>query len=225
MPKCYRVGGRAFAYCSSLKTIVIPYGVESIGSTNHYWGVIEGAFCGCSSLESITIPDTVQTIDKGAFSACSSLMAFYGKFASEDNRCLIRKEIVNGVNNIERVNLVSFAPAGITEYTIPEGVTHIEDCTFEYCGFLNSIILPDTILYIGDASFSGCDKIESIHIPKSVKSIGFSAFSGCSSLKDVFIDGVNISIVKDDDVFSTFADCPNLSQKSLEMIESRCVKK
>ena len=47
------------------------------------------AFLDCSSLTSVTIPDSVTSIEEWAFSGCKSLTAFYGKFASADNRCLV----------------------------------------------------------------------------------------------------------------------------------------
>ena len=99
------IGDYAFEYCSSLASVTIGNGVTEIG---------HGAFSGCSSLTSVTIPDGVTSIGSRAFFGCKSLAEFSGKFASEDGRCLI----VNG-------KLKAFAPAGLTEYTIPDSVTEI----------------------------------------------------------------------------------------------------
>ena len=49
---------------ASIKKIVIPEGVTSIG---------EFAFYGCSNLESVTLPSTLKTIGKGAFANCPVL--------------------------------------------------------------------------------------------------------------------------------------------------------
>ena len=58
------IGVYAFAYCSSLASIIIPDGVTLIG---------EAAFALCESLTSITIPDSVTSIEDSAFYGCTGL--------------------------------------------------------------------------------------------------------------------------------------------------------
>ena len=60
-----RIGERAFSGCSSVTDIVIPFGVETIGSY---------AFAGCTSLSpGITIPESVETLGAYVFTNCPSL--------------------------------------------------------------------------------------------------------------------------------------------------------
>lgn len=59
-----RIGEMAFAECSGLNSVTIPFGVISIGY---------GAFQYCVGLSSITIPDSVTRIDNYAFEGCSGL--------------------------------------------------------------------------------------------------------------------------------------------------------
>ena len=134
------------------------------------------AFQRCSRLTSVTIPDSVTTIGEEAFRGCSSLQGFRGKFASKDGRCLT----IDGT-------LISFAPAGLTEYTIPDSVTKIGDYAFRECSSLTSVTIPDSVTTIGERAFSGCSSLTSVTIPDSVTTIGEGAFSSCSSLTSVTI--------------------------------------
>lgn len=142
---------------------------------------------------------SVQYIEAGAFDYCSNLNAFYGKFATPDNRCLV----VNGT-------LVGFAPLGLYIYQIPNSVkvigektfygvhelnridipnsvTSIEENAFAYCTSLDKVVLPSSIISIGKFAFTGCDALESIAIPRSIEEIDSGAFSDCKSLKVVHI--------------------------------------
>ena len=206
----------AFSYCKSLTSITIPEGVTSIG---------DFAFQLCSSLASITIPEGVTSIGDRAFIGCSSLAEFNGKFASEDGRCLI----VDGVLN-------SFAPYGLTEYTIPEGVTSIGEWAFNGCESLASITMPNSVTSIGDGAFNGCSSIAEFKgkfasedgrclivdgvlnsfapyglteytIPEGVTSIGYNAFYRCSNLVNISIPAGVTSIG-----MTAFYQCSSLAE-------------
>ena len=58
------IGYYAFFFCSELKEIAIPEGVEAIG---------EGAISSCRKLERVFLPASLKTIGRHAFVGCSSL--------------------------------------------------------------------------------------------------------------------------------------------------------
>ena len=158
------IGYAAFYYCDSLTSITIPDSVTTIGDFTFY--------C-CYSLTSVTIPDSVTTIGLYAFDFCNSLTEFKGKLASEDGRCLIVDSTLN-----------SFAPAGLTAYTIPDSVTTIGRFAFYSCWSLTSITIPDSVTTIGEAAFFECESLISVTIPDSVTTIEEAAFAYCESLTE-----------------------------------------
>jgi len=85
---------------------------------------------------------------------------------------------VNGV-------LTSFAPAELTEYTIPDSVAEIGRGAFAYCK-LTSTTIPEDVTTIGMEAFRECNSLTSVTIPDSVTTIGGYAFWYCSSLKEVY---------------------------------------
>ena len=173
--RCLIIDGRLNSFApAGLTEYSIPDGVTTIGPS---------AFFVCSNLTSVTIPNSVTSITSNSFCSCKSLTAFYGKFASEDNRCLIVDDI-----------LYSFAPAGLTGYTIPNSVVTIGADAFHYCSSLTSVTIPNSVTSIGEYAFDGCTKLNSVSIGNSVSVIGVCAFRDCESLKSVEIPATVTSI-------------------------------
>ena len=176
------IGNWAFEYCESLSNITLSNGVTSIGDHAFYY---------CKGLTSVTIPDSVTEIGDNPFANCENLAEFKGKFAADNGRCLI----IDGVLN-------SFAPAGLTEYTIPNSVTEIGIHAFSYCSNLTNITIPDSITVIGGYAFWSCSGLTSITIPNGVTTIQEGTFTGCKSLKNITIPE-NITTIG----IGVFLDC------------------
>ena len=104
------------------------------------------AFYMCHRLSSITLPRSVTSIDNSdVFEDCDNLAEFNGKFASEDGRYIV-------IDN----KLVCFAPAGLTTYVIPEGITEIGAAAFAWYDNIESITIPESVTKIGDLAFYNC---------------------------------------------------------------------
>lgn len=179
------IGQDAFEYCHNLTSVVIPSGVVSL----QY-----GVFNNCSNLESVTIGSSVASISNYVFGSCPSLAEFKGKHATADGRALI----INGV-------LCAVAPAGLTNFDIPMGVTKIGDTAFWGCDNFTTITIPNSVKTIGYYAFNRCSSLTDITIPDSVTKIDNYAFNGCSSLTSVTIPDSVTSFGH-----SVFAECSKL---------------
>lgn len=164
------LGESIFAQCTSLESVILEYGVPLITQT---------MFNGCTNLKSITIPNSVTSIGINAFSNCTSLTtitipssitsigskAFY--------RCINLENIIVDSNNNEysslngvlfnkdASNLICYPIGGEGIYTIPDGVTNIDNYAFQYCTNLTDIIIPKSVTSIGTQAFYSCDNLVS----------------------------------------------------------------
>ena len=210
------IGAYAFGYCSKLMSLTIPDSVTSIGNSAFYGctilktttipnSVIEignKAFYACWNFQSVTIPNSATKLGTAAFSLCSSAKAFYGKFASTDNRCLI----VNGTLN-------SFAPCGLTEYTIPDGITEIGELSFPYCTHLQSVTIPDSVTSIGEKAFLNCTSLIKVYCaaktPPKGDSNMFSYFDADDNLYHIgckiYVPALSVEAYKSASYWSSYA--------------------
>ena len=179
------IGDFAFDTCTSLTDINISDSVTKIQYR---------AFDACNSLTSIYIPDSVTSLDNGVFHGCYNLSKFECSKASADGRCLI-------FNNV----LKAFAPAGITSYDIPTGVTTIAEETFRSISNLEHITIPNSVTRIESVAFAGCSKLANLEFPESITYIGSQAFLFCIGLTSVTIPNSVITIDG-----NPFQGCSNL---------------
>ena len=242
------IGYYAFQNCRSLTSV-------NFGENSQLTRIGTSAFHSCYSLTSITIPSSVTSIGSYAFSYCYALAEVYnyssltitagsssnGQYAKvvynasdltgEKEKPETRITVVDNVqyydygddfialapsvsrgaltevtldNRTTEINQYAFHYCdSLTSITIPEGVriTDIQDGTFAYCSSLTSITIPEGVTRIGDKVFRECSSLTSITIPEGVTSIGNYAFQRCSSLTSITIPEGVTSI--GDDAFNT----------------------
>ena len=120
---------QAMISCKSLKSVIIPNTVTSIG---------DYAFCS-TGLTSIDIPEGVTSIGSRAFLRCASLKS------------------VIVPNSVTSIGEYAFGDdTSLTSITIPDGVTSIGGYAFAGCSKLSSITISNSVTSIGGYTFMNC---------------------------------------------------------------------
>ena len=175
-----KVGDEAFCECSTLKSIALSDSVTEIGGwaffccdyleeatlSNRLKTIGDAAFSSCSTLSSITLPQSLVEVGDSAFYGCSGMSGYYGKFASADNRCLV---IYNTLRH--------FAPKGLTDYVIADGITTIAHDAFYESLKLKSVTIPQSVTSIEEYAFYYCESLKTVYCKRSTPpTLGASVF-------------------------------------------------
>jgi len=187
------IGDFAFVGCTSL-TITIPNSVISIG---------RAAFSGCTYLTSVTIPKSVSNIGDYAFYTCTFLRsicvdAVNTHFASS-----------NGVLfNYTKDVLIQY-PVGNprTQYSIPNGVTHIGGGAFNWCSSLTSIIIPKSVTSMGEDAFRYCTSLTSLTCYATTPpACEVNCFEGIDSTIPIYVPNGSITAYQTADGWKDFSN-------------------
>ena len=180
------IGKEAFKGNTSLKGVVITYGITSIG---------QDAFNDCTSLESIQFPNTLTTMSESSFYGCTALTSIKlpDSLISTGNNvfggCKNLQTVTFGENSkLKNVDYGAFMDCtSLTSINLPNSVQLISMYAFKNCTSLSNIKIPDSVTSILDGAFQTCTSLKSINIPKNVYHIGNLAFLDCTSLDNVYI--------------------------------------
>ncbi len=185
-----------YDYREDIKRVVIDEGVTGIG---------DYAFSEHTNLALVTISGSVTYVKNEAFFGCCRLTAIQVDDANPDYCSQ------GGVLFSKDKTVLCTCPGGLRgEYTIPEGVTDIQEKAFYRCAGLTAVAIPDAVTSIGHSAFKNCTALTSVNIPDGVTSIETYTFSDCSSLTSVNIpDGVT-SIGE-----YAFSDCTSLTSVTI----------
>lgn len=178
------IGRHAFSFCKKLEQIEIPESVEEIG---------RAAFRGDVSLNKVTFSPGLKTISDDAFSNCRSLAEInipgtvesIGRGAFYRCGSLTEITIPGTVQNIGRY---AFARCkNLQRTTIEEGVTKLPKYMFQYDRSLTEVNLPTTLTSIGAKAF---ERTAVKSIPDNVTRIAYAAFASCTALENINLQNV-----------------------------------
>ena len=155
----------AFSFCRNLKKVFFDEG----NKRPYFW-----AFTLCENLQHIVLPESYESIEDWV----ENDEAFDNDYSN--SMCEIQMFIEKPIYNKKVFVLLPDSYEG--EFTVPDGITHIEPYAFAGCFELTRVILPESIESIGKYAFAGCSKLQEINIPKHTR-IASKAFVNCGSLK------------------------------------------
>jgi len=200
-PGVIGIGTAAFTNKPQLTAVNIPDSVTSIG---------DRAFANSQSLASIAFPASVSSIGSLALAGTPTLFSI-----SVDVNNPIYSSDDDVLFNKGKTSLIHYSLGKPqTSYSVPSGVTTIEDGAFTSASNLTSVIIPATVTSIGEEAFMGASALDSVNfagtstlvtierrafsnavslasitIPATVSSIGEFSFSGATSLLNVLFLG------------------------------------
>lgn len=224
--KLKTIGDKAFQYCSSLKEIVLPAGLESIGLN---------AFDFCESLETVVLNETLQSIGDYAFRGTTSLKTVktpstlnedgsffpaglvFGKYAFQMSGLTGKVTFPEGMIGFKGDAVGTYSTQGyefqhcrnITEIVFPSTFQYITIHAFSFCTGLKKVNFPAGLQVPGNFAFKDCTSLESASLPKTLKDIGQGLFQNCISLTKAnvpYVDAPNSSAYK-----LMFSNCPKLT--------------
>ena len=218
------IGFGAFSR-SNISSLVIPEGVDSIGSA---------AFYGCNYLEKIVLPKSITKLGENIFYDCTKLQSL--KILSDkltyipNDFCLKCQGLTDILipTSIQTIGESAFRETkSLNSLVIPQNVKSIGNFCF-YSSGLASIEMYDNVVSIGNKAFRECDKLqyvklssnieelenemfrecsmlETVILPEKITTIPEYCFFGCSSLKNISIPASVIALEK-----FAFAHCVSL---------------
>jgi hypothetical protein len=188
------IGDDAFDQCYSLTNATIPAGVVSIG---------DFAFTE-TALTTVTIPSTLTSLGNGVFNECYSLGAINVAGANS-----VYSSAGGVLFNHAKTTLIQCPPAFAGSYSIPSTVTTIASDAFDACSGVTNVTIPPGVTSIGDFAFNATG-LMSVTVPSGLTSIGSHVFAFCSSLANITIPNAVTSIGPD-----AFLYCTSLTNATI----------
>ena len=187
-----RIGYRAF-YSTRIEQVNFlepEEGIEPVGLT-----IEEEAFY-LSSIEAITLPAHLVDFDVSIFSGCNDLTTV--DLISDENSVYTSVDGVIFTDSGRTLYYFPVARDGV--YTVPSGVTRINDRAFYRATRLEGIIIPGHVEEIGAEAFYGATRLQNIDFQGGrndpALSIEEYAFYGCTALNKLELPA-NLKVLED----------------------------
>ncbi len=179
-----RVSDGAFKNCTSLSSITLPAGLESIG---------KDAFMGCKSLKAFAFGASLTAIGDGAFEAsglesadmsASTSLTSVGAWAFAKCAALASVVLPESVQTVGQGAF--FDDAVLASVVLPSDLKNVEDFVMTgNAALTDDGIIPANAESIGRYTYKGMSGMERIIIPAGVTSIGDNAMEGMTSLSEI----------------------------------------
>ena len=161
----------------------------------------EQAFIDREKITQVNIPSTIESIGNLAFNGCISLTSFNvnsknANFCSE-----------NGILfNKAKTTLLQYPSAKAdTDYSIPDGVTKIEDWAFYDCNKLTVMTIPSSVATIGEYALNFCTGLTKLFVhAKTPPTVGTNAFINVDLAIPVYVPAASLDAYKAANIWQEF---------------------
>ena len=155
--------------------------------------IAEQAFIDREKITEVNIPSSIKSIGNLAFNGCISLTSFNvnsknANFCSE-----------NGILfNKDKTTLLQYPSAKAdTDYSIPDGVTKIEDWAFYDCNKLTVMTIPSSVATIGEYALNFCTGLTELFVHATTPpSVGTNAFMNVNLAIPVYVPAASLDTYK-----------------------------
>ncbi|CAJ1946796.1 unnamed protein product [Cylindrotheca closterium] len=186
--------------------------------------ICERAFASCSALEEAILPNSIEEIERGAFSHCTSLHTVYlsprvqltviGRGAFSYCKSLVSFQVPPSVHTIERAAFtrcdklqhVEFVSSVSASAEVP-----LDESSPSSCDKKEPLLLFESQLQCIDSiAFGGCTGLQTLRLPHGLIQIQSQAFSGCT-----WLDAIEIPATVEELSSLVFVGCHNLKHVAL----------
>ena len=176
------IGAHAFNGCSHMTSLTVPSSLTTVG---------QNAFTSCWAMESVYISDLEAwcNIDFGTYDSSPFSRNGYSNYVGGGDLYVNGTKVTtltipDGITEIKHDAFYGFA--GITDIQFNQ-VTTIGNSAFNGCHGLTEITIPEGVTAIGQYGICYCSHLQSISIPASVSSLGTSMLAADNMLTDIYV--------------------------------------